>query len=289
MRVNAFLIFIASIVVLTYACNQPSDSTTTEKEMAEDIDLTIDKNTENEIVEELGQGIPIYYNMYLTVELSTLLENEGAQYQESLLNPVEKAKEYITSSEKAMNLGVYAVDLSYARVFEQYQKAGSYFSAMYRLSEELGIPEDYIYSTSDRLERNISNKDSLNKIANEIYVTIDEYLKENEREHASALIVFGGWVEALYIAANVFDLNNENEDFEYMERIAEQKYSLEKLIELLEQFKYDETIAEMLTLLNELKPVFEKFQIRPDNIQQSVKELQAINEKINDIRRQIVT
>ena len=188
-----------------------------------------------------------------------------------------------------MNLGVYAVDLSYARVFEQYQKAGSYFSAMYRLSEELGIPEDYIYSTSDRLERNISNKDSLNKIANEIYVTVDEYLKENEREHASALIVLGGWVEALYIAANVFDLDNENEDFEYMERIAEQKYSLEKLIELLEQFKYDETIAKMLTQLNELKPVFDAFQVRPDNVEQSVKELQAINEKINDIRRQIVT
>ena len=288
MRMKAFLIFIASLVVFAYACNQPSDSTT-EKEMSEDIDLSIDKNTENEIVEELGQGIPIYYNMYLTVELSTLLENEGAQYQESLLNPVEKAKEYITSSEKAMNLGVYAVDLSYARVFEQYQKAGSYFSAMYRLSEELGIPEDYIYSTSDRLERNISNKDSLNKIANEIYVTVDEYLKENEREHASALIVLGGWVEALYIAANVFDLDNENEDFEYMERIAEQKYSLEKLIELLEQFKYDETIAKMLTQLNELKPVFDAFQVRPDNVEQSVKELQAINEKINDIRRQIVT
>ncbi len=288
MRVNAFLIYITSFVVITYSCNQPSDSTA-EKEIAEDVDLTIDKNTENKIVEELGQGIPIYYNMYLTVELSTILENEGAQYQESLLNPVEKAKEYITSSEKAMNLGVYAVDLSYARVFEQYQKAGSYFSAMYRLSEELGIPEDFIYSTSDRLERNISNKDSLNKIANEIYVTVDEYLKENEREHASALIVFGGWVEALYIAANVFDLDNENEDFEYMERIAEQKHSLEKLIELLEQFQDDETIVEMITLLNELKPVFEEFQVRPDNIEQSVKELQAINEKISDIRRQIVT
>lgn len=288
MRVKAFPIIAMSLLILSYACNQGSE-TSTEREMAEDVDLTIDKETENQIVEEIGQGIPIYYNMYLTVELSSLLENEGAEYEERLLNPVEKAKEYITSSEKAMNLGVYAVDLSYARVFEQYQKAGSYFSAMYRLSEELGIPEDYIYSTSDRLEKNISNKDSLNKIANEIYVTVDEYLKENEREHASAMIVLGGWIEALYIAANVFDLDNENEDFEYMARIEEQKYSLDKLIELLEQFKEDETIAEMMVMLKDLEPTFDAFEVRPDNIEQSVKELEAINEKITKIRQEIVT
>lgn len=288
MRVKAFPIIAAILIIFLGACQQSTDSSK-EQEMAESVDLTIDEETEREIVEELGEGIPVYYNMYLTVELSTLLENEGAEYQENLLNPVEKAKEYITSSEKAMNLGVYAVDLSYARVFEQYQKAGSYFSAMYRLSEELGIPEDYIYSTSDRLERNISNKDSLNKIANEIYDTVDEYLKENEREHASALIVLGGWVEALYIASNVFDLDNENEDFEYMERIAEQKYSLNKLIELLEQFKDDDAVAEMLPKLKSLQPVFEEFTVNPNNIEESVSELQVINEKITEIRQDIVS
>lgn len=288
MRVKSFIITMMAISMLFSACKQATDSST-ENEIAEDIDLTIDKETEEEIVNDMGEGIPIYYNMYLTVELSSLLESEGAEYEEKLLNPVEKAKEYITSSEKALNLGVYAVDLSYARVFEQYQKAGSYFTAMYRLSEELGIPEDFIYSTSDRLEKNISNKDSLNKIANEIYVTVDTYLKENEREHASALIILGGWVEALYIASNVFDLDNENEDFEYMERIAEQKYSLEKLIELLEQHKDDDTISKMLPMLKELKPAFDEFSVMPDNIEESVRELKAINEKVSKIRKEIVS
>lgn len=288
MRYRFLSLLLISILMVAIGCKQSAESNA-EQEMAEDVDLSIDKATEEEIVEDIGEGIPIYYNMYLTVELSTLLENEGAEYEENLLNPVERAKEYITSSEKALNLGVYAVDLSYARVFEQYQKAGSYFSAMYRLSEELGIPENYLYSTSDRLEKNISNKDSLNKIANEVYVAVDNYLKENEREHASALIVLGGWVEALYIAANVFDLDNENEDYEYMERIAEQQYSLEKLIELLEQFKDDETIAEMLVMLKDLKPTFDEFSVDEQNIRESVDKLQAINEKITQIRRKIVS
>ncbi len=282
---NLFLIVL--VFAFITSCNSGNSSKEGDSD-PENMDLTVDKITESEIIDELGEGIPIYYNMYLTVELSSLFENEGASFQQGILNSVEKVKEYITSSEKALNLGVYAVDLSYSRVFEQYQKAGSYFSAMTRLSEELGIPQDFIYETSDRLENNISNKDSLNKIANEIYVATDEYLRENDRGNAAAMIVTGGWVEALYLASEVFDLENENEDFEYMERIVEQKHSLNNLIELLSGFQGDETISSLLSKLKDLQPSFEEFEVNKDNIGTSVEQLNTINEKITKIRSGII-
>ena len=289
MKNNSLIQLFLAILVLSLITGCKSGTSSKEKVGEPDnMDLTVDKIEESEIIDELGEGIPIYYNMYLTVELSSLFENEGASYQQELLNSFEKAKQYITSSEKALNLGVYAVDLSYARVFEQYQKAGSYFSAMTRLSEELGIPQDFIYETSDRLENNISNKDSLNKIANEIYVATDEYLRENERENAAAMIIAGGWIEALYLASEVFDLENENEDFEYMERIVEQKYSLENLIKLLSGFQEDESISTLLPKLKELQPSFQAFEVDRENIDKSVKQLNAINEKITVIRNEII-
>ena len=290
MKNNSSLNLFLFILVLSLITGCKS-GTTSKEEIDEpgDMDLTVDKITEGEIIDEIGEGIPVYYNMYLTVELSSLFENEGASYQQEILNPVEKAKEYITSSEKALNLGVYAVDLSYARVFEQYQKAGSYFSAMARLSEELGIPQDFIYATSDRLENNISNKDSLNKIANEIYVATDEYLRENDRQNAAAMIIAGGWVEALYLASEVFDLENENEDFEYMERIVEQKHSLENLIKLLTEFEEDETISSLLPTLKELQPSFNAFNVDKENIGKSVEQLNAINKKVAEIRKVIIS
>ena len=47
-----------------------------------------------------------------------------------------------------MNLGVYAVDLTYARVFEQIEMAGKYFNAMEKLAEELGIPSNFFENYS---------------------------------------------------------------------------------------------------------------------------------------------
>jgi hypothetical protein len=289
MKNNSVLQLVLFVLVLSLITGCKSGTTSKDDvSEPENMDLTVDKITEGEIIDELGEGIPVYYNMYLTVELSSLFENEGASYQQDILNSVEKAKEYITSSEKALNLGVYAVDLSYARVFEQYQKAGSFFSAMTRLSEELGIPQDFIYETSDRLENNISDKDSLNKIANEIYMATDNYLRENDRENAAALIIAGGWVEALYLASEVFDLENENEDFEYMERIIEQKHSLANLVELLAGFESDETISALLPQLKELQPSFESFMVDKENINNSVEQLNAINEKVTEIRNTII-
>jgi len=205
-------------------------------------------------VDTIGAGLPIFYNMYLSVEMSTLFESIGAVFNPDLLNSTSKIPEYITSSKKALNIGVYAVDLSYARIFEQIEFAGRYFSAMQKLSEELGIPGDYFLNTAERFDRNINDKDSLIIIANEVYVTTDDYLKENERYSAAAQIILGGWTEALYIAMHIA---KESKDIEVFERVSEQKYSLDNLIEMLKNYSDDDVIDHYLTKLEELRTPFD--------------------------------
>ena len=148
-----------------------------------------------------GEGLPIFYNMYLSVELSSLFESAGAVFTPELMNGVDKTNEYITSSQQAVNLGVYAVNLSYAKVFDQVETAGKYFNAMKQLSQDLGIPADYFENTVQRFERNFTNKDSLISLANEVYVATEDYLKENERYTTAALIIMGGWVGICYLIA----------------------------------------------------------------------------------------
>src|SRR4030042_3938616 len=76
----------------------------------------------------MGEGLPIFYNMYLSVEMSSLFNAAGAIFNNDLLNSTEKITDYTTSSKKAMNLGVYAVNLTYAKVFEQLETAGNFFN-----------------------------------------------------------------------------------------------------------------------------------------------------------------
>jgi len=206
----------------------------------------------------MGEGLPIFYNMYLSVEMSTLFDAAGAVFNEARLNSTDNITDYTTSSKKALNLGVFAVDLSYSKVFGQVETAGKFFNAMQKLAEELGIPTNYFENTAKRFDRNINDKDSLIIIANEVYMAADSYLKENERYSAAAQIILGGWTEAIYIA---IDIAKSTRDFNVIERLADQKYSLANLMDMLQNYDSDPVIAEYLVKLKALKVVFDTFEV----------------------------
>jgi hypothetical protein len=237
----------------------------------------------------MTDGLPIFYNMYLSVEMSSLFQSSGAVFKQDLLNSPDKISNYVTSSKKALNLGVYAVDLSYAKVSEQLETAGRYFNAMQKMAEEMGIPSDYFNNTAERFDRNISNKDSLIKIANEVYMASDNYLRENERYAASAQIILGGWIEALHIAASVA---SSTKDIEIIERFAEQRISLTNVISMLNEYSSDADISRNLEKLKQLKPVFDSFVVNVDgdfnpSSVEGKKIMQDYLAKVDEIGKQI--
>lgn len=247
---RARLIVVLVAVFMLNACKQGGND---KKGVALDsIDLADRENILSEL-DTIGSGIPIFYNMYLSVELSSLFEVSGAVFNKELLVPSDKTSEYITSYKKALNLGVYAVDLSYARVFEQYETAGRYFSSMQTLSEQLGIPTNYFEETADRFERNLTDKDSLISIANEVYFTTEDYLKNNERFATASVIILGGWIEAIYIGTHVAI---ESRSADIIERLIDQKYSLNNLLIMLSDHSDTEVVAEYLAKMEKLRDIY---------------------------------
>ena len=237
--------------------------------------------------DSLKKSLPIFYNMYLSVEMSSLFKSVGVGYEPKYLNPASKSGDYIMSSKKALNLGVYAVDLSYSKVFEQYDKAGKYLASMHQLSEEMGIPSEEFYNTTSRIEKNITNKDSLYKIANEIYTTTDNYLKNNDREGAASLIILGGWIEAMHIATAI--VADGTTDPVFLDRIAEQKHSLQDLIDLLENYSSNEAVASYLDQLKKLQPDFNDLTIDYNNPAASADQIKKIGKSITKIRTEIIS
>lgn len=231
-------------------------------------------------------GIRIFYNMYLSVEMNTLFKSIDAKFNKNLLNPYDKVNEYEISGKKAVNLGVYAVDLSYSRVFEQIDFAGNYLKAMHKLATDLGIPSDKFSLSVKRIEQNASNKDSLVKIANELYTAAESYLKDSDRASTAALVVLGGWSEALYIATNMVD--KKKNDIELLERIADQKTSLKNLIELLDKYKTDKNVIPYLEQLNKLTKVYDTFTVDEKNMDTTYKQLSEVSSIIQSLRKQIV-
>ena len=261
---------------------------------------TIQLDERKEVIsssDTIGEGLPIFYNMYLSVEMSSLFESVNAVFDQDLLNRSDKSIDYITASKKALNLGVYAVDLSYCRIFEQFELAGRYFRAMQKLSEELGIPSDFFLNTAKRFDRNINNKDSLIKIANEVYMATDSYLKENEQFSASAQIILGGWIEAVSIASNVA---LESKDLDIIERFAEQKYSLKNLLDMLSNYPDDDVISLYIKKLKKIDVLYSSFilnireELDPDSaeakkiINEGLIRIKAIGELVKALREETI-
>jgi hypothetical protein len=201
----------------------------------------------------------IFYNLYLPEEMSRIFESAGSNFDPDLPNSPDNFSQYTDPREIAMALGIYGVDLNYARLFDQNALTANYFTVIQILSEKLGIPESYYEDLFNILEDQISNRDTIVSIATRIYEKTDQFLKERGDNANAALIIFGGWVEALYIACNILEENPYN--MEVLDRISEQKYSLNSLIFLLSNYHDDILITEYILMLKKLRKAFDRFEI----------------------------
>ncbi|MDW8159523.1 MAG: hypothetical protein RML72_11710, partial [Bacteroidia bacterium] len=160
--------------------------------------------------------------------IANILKSSGAQYEGTLLNPINNLKKYQELEDKALNLGAYSADLSYASVFNKKKEALDYFNSVSRLAEDIGVGNVFNKQLKARIDENQENRDSLEKIFAETFAKLRTELKKKNQEHILALMFAGGWIEGLYLATEIWKLNPNSE---LAFRIAEQKGLLEDILE----------------------------------------------------------
>lgn len=252
MQASAYRILfpLISIMLITVGCktDKPVDSVP-EKE----VDLTEFKET------SLSSSRSISYEMTLPVEMAGLFDHVGASFYPEFLNPADQFGKYEKPVKIALNLGVYGVDLSYVKMFGQHQRSVAYLNAINRLAEEMHIPREIYGRVIENMEFFVSNRDSLSRVAMELYETTDEFLREDGQEGAASLVAMGGWIESMYIATRIWEMDRGN--LALQDKIAEQKYSLNSLISLMNNYHSDLDLAEYLLMLKNLRRTYDKFQL----------------------------
>ena len=195
----------------------------------------------------------IFYAIPSPMETAGLLKKAGAKYDMNLLNPVKNVDNYTSAAKMALNLGVYGSDLSYTSVFEQTQESMFYTGCAQKLADKLDISGAFDEATMARMEANMEQRDSMLSIISETYWVVDAYLKENDRDNTSALIIVGGWVEGLYVASQVA-VQDPTEELKG--RIAEQRSSLVDLTALVNSYETDGNMEMILTDLKKLEEAY---------------------------------
>ena len=275
---------------------------------------SVDQNVAEEVVlEEAADNNPdgagasqkVEYILPSPMEIASLIKKTEISYEEGILNPTSKVEAYNDNYKKAVNLGVYGADLGLILVFEQTQDAISYFKIVQGLTEELGIAGAFEQSIMKRVESNLGNQDSLMVMASDAFSKADMYLKENDRQPISTLILAGGWIEALYISCS-FGTSTKNA--EILNRIGEQKVSLTTLLSMMDRVKDEGPEYQLLgEKLQDLGASFDKVKITytevpeepdPENMFTEVKRVSSVEitevifdeiaSKVNALRAELV-
>ncbi len=204
--------------------------------------------------ERMKKTKKIFYNIPSPMETAALLKKAGAKYNSSILNDVKNVDKYTSAGQQALNLGVYGADLSYTSVFNHTQESMFYTSCSRKLADRLGVISAFNDSTLELMQSKMNDRDALLDIVSETYWNVDAYLKENGRDNISALMIAGGWVEGLYIATQI---SKTNDTPELRQRIAEQKLSLNDLMNLLNSYDLsDQRLKEVNKDIADLQALF---------------------------------
>jgi len=226
----------------------------------------------------------IFYSLPSPLETAMILKRSVATYNEELLNPIENASKYNTTKSMALNLGIYSTDLSYASLFDQTQATIKYMTVSKKMAEGLGILNAIDNSVIEKLEENINNRDVILETISETFLNTNSILEEDDRVAVGSIILVGGWIEGLYIATSlVEDINKV--DNEMVDRIIDQKLSLQTVLKLLEQSNSNADIRELYSDMLELEKVYNDVKITVSD----VKVIQDGKSKVATLKSKNVT
>jgi len=177
-------------------------------------------------------------------------------FDNTLLNPTDNEEKYLSSYKRAINYGIYGVDMAYIAYYGNKQDLYDYYSTAGKLAENLGIQETFEKFT-DRFKDNYDNKDSIMAIVDQAYSETDKFLRTNSRLEIASYILAGSFFESLYIGSGL--MKDQNVEAKYktsFEKIYEQKLVLNNLADLFTQFK-DKEAAEVEANLQVIKKVYD--------------------------------
>jgi hypothetical protein len=267
---NLFLYIVIIFFIFLTSC---AENEVNENEVNKIFESVFNQQTDSAFSEKM---IKIFYKEPSPLEMATLMQRTNGNFYKDLLSNTVNIERFSTSADMALNIGVYGVDLSYAKIFNKNQEALNSLGALKELSSKIGIPDEHAASVFTEMEKNIATNDSLLVIINRTYSKADQFLKDNDRRSTATLIITGGWIEALYIATNIYNREENHEDI--LERIVVQKFSLNTLIQLLSENQNDKTVTVYLKKLLLLKKVYDKIEI--NFINKEIVEVDKVNKVI---------
>lgn len=246
---KSLILFFTLSLLFISGCNS------VEEEVLSDLPPIEKKEISDEKIQAIYFGVPS------PMETTIILKNSGAEFEASIMYPLENYEKELNQFETSILLGLYSTDLNYCILSSKKKETLEELNAVISLAKQIHLDAVINESTKHRVEYNLDNRDSMQVIIGSTFWKMETIMKENDRDALSSLIVAGGWLEGLYLACELAEINPDNSLIQQI--IADQKYTISNLNELLSFFVYDEEINE--SIISPLKNIEKLFdQIKKD-------------------------
>jgi hypothetical protein len=255
MKKNTLIAFSVFLICLLFSCGSDTEDSEINDLLADfEYADSLQKQVvvSEEIINEMIHSIPP------PIEMTSLIISSGAKFDRQLLNDPDKINNYESALSKAINLGIYGTELGYLNIYKKTMLSIDYISAVRTLSKDLKVDQFFDFRTLKRLAASSDNVDSLINISTQGFSRMDAYLREQNRTKTSVMIVTGTFVESLFLATQI---TYKTPNDQLIERIGEQKISLNNMILMLEVYKKDPELNRLISYFKELKIIYNEVEI----------------------------
>jgi hypothetical protein len=245
-----------------------------------------DKSPKKIAEQEVVKAIPgeIKSNVYplpTSADVIKMLTDLDVGYIIGISNPVANTVKYLTSAPRAINLGAYGADLSYATLYNQQQQVIDYLAAIKSLANELNMSKIYNEDLYTKIKQNFDNRDELVTILTNAFNDTYVYLSDNDQQTLALLVVGGAWVEGMYLTTHVSEAAYQVAGISGV--LLEQKKSFDLYLDITKSYMDDPMLSDFVKKLDPIKKVYEG--LGTSLTEQNIKDITAA---ISEIREQIV-
>lgn len=188
-------------------------------------------------------------------EMLSVFDMAELSFDGSLLNPIERADQYLGSKSKAYALGVYITDLAYTALFGRHEETLDYLDVVKSISEEVSINEAVDEAMIEKARNNINFLDSLYDISNDAFINILQFCERNERSNTMVMLTAGAFTESLYLAVHMVDDYGTADQL--IQHLADQKYTIDNFMLFANGLNSDD--PEVVSTINDLSKIKEIF------------------------------
>ena len=210
------------------------------------------------------------------------LKSIGAGFDKQHINSLNNIENYKSNRDKmALNMGVYASDISYLAAYGHEEDCINYLKASHGMAEFLGDSAIYNENDLNEFRGHIANQneEEIAKILSKLFLETSVKMEEDHHLTMAGLALTGSFVEGLYqavITLETFPDTPENQKLlePLVKIVLGEEEALLDIIQVLDDLPFDDTIADMITELSildrlykgDLQEIEVKMQSDPDFI-----------------------